>query len=272
MPNNHLVFGTAWHKAMEYIRLHGYNDISVLNAFDAFLKEYRKEFAEDTDEIYTPKTPAIALKALGKYVDQYRSDEDDYEVLFTEIAITVPIAEDVVLHCRMDTIVEDRKEKRKGSLDFKTKKNAVNRQWRDQWLLSPQMGTYNHVLYCLYPYEEVFGLRIDGVFFFKTKVEFERVPVYRDRMSMRVWHWNMADWVYDLLDDYNKLSECSDEDEVLGCFHMNTGNCTKYFGCAYHDFCYAWPNPIQQSGEPPLGFKVEWWDPRKMESTHKMEL
>jgi len=33
----------------------------------------------------------------------------------------------------------------------------------------------------------------------------------------------------------------------------------------------AWPNPLQRCDEPPLGFKVEYWDPRKEDARHEME-
>ena len=55
---------------------------------------------------------------------------------------------------------------------------------------------------------------------------------------------------------------------MLMCFPMNTESCTKYFGCAYHDFCQAWPNPLQHCEEPPLGFKIEHWDPTEGESKY----
>lgn len=55
-------------------------------------------------------------------------------------------------------------------------------------------------------------------------------------------------------------------------FPMNDTSCTDFFGCPYHDYCMSWQNPLQRCGEPPLGFREEFWDPSAMETTHKKDL
>lgn len=270
--SNHLHFGTSWHKAMEYLLLHDYESNSVINAFDTFLTEYRKEFTEDTDSMYAPKDPANVLKALKEYCSLHKYEKDAFEVLYTEISGTVPITKDDVLHFRMDSILKDLRDSTYFSLEHKTG-SRTGRQWNDQWLMKTQIGTYIHVLKCLYPSDEVKGIKVRGTFFQKTKNQFETVPVYKDNTQMQIWYWNTVSWMNRIRESMDILmNDCSDDDEVLPCFTMNTENCTKYFGCPYHDFCSAWSNPLRQYGEPPMGFKVEYWNPKEEETTNKITI
>lgn len=89
---------------------------------------------------------------------------------------------------------------------------------------------------------------------------------------MNVSLWNILQWMDDLERDMDRLLHCSEGDKVMECFKMNPTSCTKYFGCAWHDYCMTWSNPLRHCFEPPLGFKQEFWDPRKMETTNKMNL
>ncbi|MBU2249242.1 MAG: PD-(D/E)XK nuclease family protein, partial [Gammaproteobacteria bacterium] len=68
-PNNHLVFGSAWHEAMEYLLLNGYGDNSVIEAFDKFLAYYRQSFPPETDEMFKAKTPDNAFWTLAQYAN-----------------------------------------------------------------------------------------------------------------------------------------------------------------------------------------------------------
>jgi hypothetical protein len=270
-PNNHLVFGKAWHKAQEHLLLNGYEDRHVLGAFTKFLDEYRKEFPEDTDMEFHPKSPENALKALGKYVERWPRDLAECDILYTEIGGSVMLTEDVMLYFRMDSILKDREGLMYFSREHKTG-SRISRQWSDQWLLKVQIGTYTHVMKCLFPPEEVKGVQVSGTFFKKTKIDFERLPVWKTNDHMMVWMWNTLAWVDRLNHNLNVLGDCTEDDQVLMAFPMNTENCTKYFGCPYIDFCQAWPNPLRKCGEPPMGFHVDFWDPREEEVTHKMEL
>ena len=270
-PNNHLIFGQAWHDAMEHLLLYGYSDNSIFDAYDKFLATYRKEFPEDSDELYAPKTPMNALKALGKYTEHYTRDLDEFEVLYTEIAGTVPITEDQVLHFRLDSICRDIARGYYFSLEHKTG-SRLSRFWTDQWPLAVAIGTYTHVLYCLYPGEEIYGVKINGTFFQKTKIGLQRVPIRKTLEQMQQWMWNVVWWADQIAWQFETLMACSENDEVLMAFPQNPTSCTKYFGCPYHDFCLAWPNPLQHCDEPPTGMKIEYWDPTEREATHRMEL
>ncbi len=271
-PNNHLVFGTSWHKGQEHLLLNGYDETSVEEAIILFTADYRETFPPETDELFGNKTPSKADAAFRRYADFYRSDHTNFEVINTEIAGSVMITEDHLMYFRMDSILREKdKEQKYFSLDHKTG-SKKGRTWTDKFLLSTAAGLYTHVLYCLYPPEQVKGVHYRGTFFYKVKpVEFEDVPCWKSMASMQNWLWNTVYWYNLLRSCYEMLSHCKESDEVLMSFPMQTESCTKFFGCAYHDFCTAWPNPLRRCEEPPMGFEKKFWDPREDESTVKME-
>jgi hypothetical protein len=263
-PNIHLEFGKAWHIAMEHLILNGYSENSIKDAYLKFNEHYRKFPELLLDDVYTPKNPANALKALVQYCNEYKDDK--FTPIYTEIAGTVPIDENKVLHFRMDSIVEEDGMIR--SIEHKTG-STLSRQWTDQWSLAIQTGTYNHVLYCLYPAENVWGVEINGVFFQKKENKFQRVPARRNLSMMNAWQWNVCHTMNMIDFETKRMFDVKEDDEVMEAFPQNPTNCTKYFGCRYHDYCLAWANPISRCDEVPLGMKQEWWDPAEEESTAK---
>lgn len=283
-PNNDLIFGQATHAGKEHLWKIGYNDEAIKESFQKFINLYRPEFGEDTDELFEGKTPDGYLNAMIEYCQKYHDDFERYEVLYTEIAGTVPVDEKRVLYFRMDSVLEEKSSGKKISMDLKTTKtptfsgkNAL--VWVNDFTLAIQSGCYTHCLYCMYPREEVKGMIFDGFGVGKNKsgynCNFLRAPVYLTPRQMQVWLWNVLDILDQLDHDMERLSESKDSDEVLQCFPMRTENCTKYFRmCPYHDFCCTWSNPLQHGHEVPLGFKQEFWDPEVDESevSKKVEL
>ena len=103
--NVHLVFGEAWHRAMEYLLKHDYSENSITEAFNLFIAYYRESYPPMMDELNGVKTPANALMALVEYTTKYAQDK--FEVLHTETAGSVPITEDWSIHFRVDSICKD---------------------------------------------------------------------------------------------------------------------------------------------------------------------
>ena len=86
---------------------------------------------------------------------------------------------------------------------------------------------------------------------------------------MQAWFWNVNHW-FDMIQwEFERLGQCKESDPVMMCFPMNTENCTKYFGCAYHEMCRRWANPLQHIEEPPWGMKIEHWNPADEEKSAK---
>lgn len=290
-PAHDLHFGTCWHLAREHQLIHGYEDIE--GAYSEFLTEYRKIFDESTDDMFIPKTPKGVWEALMAFTVHYMRDLEDNELLrnpdtnepFTEIAGTVPISDSKMLHFRMDSILRRKSNNKVFSWDHKTTSaNYIKYPpWEEQFYLSIQNGTYTHCLYCIFPAEEVLGVEFCGTGFGHLKrgstarpagyhQEFKRVSAFRTPSQMNVWLWTVIDLVNEVEMETDRLTHCSDSDSVLQAFPLNPGGCSKYKGCEFHDYCTCWENPLQQCGEPPLGFIVEFWNPADKDSRNKMEL
>lgn len=288
-PSHDLYFGECWHRAREHQLLFGYNDIN--GAYDKFITHYRKVFAPEDDSMHEPKTPPNVLGALMKFASEKHRDLIDNEVVIldgtkmTEISGTVPVSETQVLHYRMDSIMRQLGDGKVFSWDHKTtsEKYIKYDTWADQFYLGIQNGTYTHCLYCMFPIEEVLGIEFCGTGFAYLKraskdrsagyhCTLRRVPAYKTPDQMNVWLWTVLDTLADIDRDMDRLFHCSEDDPVLQAFKMNHKSCSMYKGCQFFDYCLSWGNPLQYCYEPPLGFKVDFWDPSKMETTNKRNL
>jgi hypothetical protein len=177
-----------------------------------------------------------------------------------------------LIHFRIDAVL------RHKLMDFimvREHKTATanSRQFVNQWMLDVQPGTYTHALYCMYPAEKVWGVEINALFYKKTMLEFMRIPVRKTQAIMQVWLNIVKRAVYEYrisLDDLDTY--CKEDDETFTAFPLNPRSCTKYYGCAYHDFCLSWPNPLQRIYELPQGFRIEHWDPTTHDTTKKLIL
>ena len=134
---------------------------------------------------------------------------------------------------------------------------------------------------CYFSPELIKGVKINGTIFKKVKgggksnaarFEFIRVPCWQNNEWMRTWLWNVLHWI-DLIEyNYQQQAESSEDDDTLMAFPLNLTNCDKWFGCKFRDFCHFWANPLQKCDEPPLGFRVDRWDPTEKPATHKFDL
>jgi hypothetical protein len=253
------------HTALDALYTAGPNIEANLELAKAvFLDEYRKEFDSYTDELYFPKTPSMAFEALEDYLRVMERERGVWKPLYTEISLSVPILYGLILNGRMDQLSENIETGEKKVREYKTT-GRYDRQWRDQWLLSTQIGTYTHALYSLYPEEEVHGVVVEAFIFQKKGVQFQQLPCRRTPAQLLTWLQSTSNWALKLADELRILENYTKEEledmDVLSCFNLNPQSCTKYFGCPYHDFCSAWSNPIQEMYEPPIGFREEFWDP-----------
>lgn len=278
VPSNHLIFGHAWHKAMEILLAGGYDSRFVVLAYEAFEEEYRKTFGRETDDIYAPKTPERAALALEKYVATYWEDPLRDTVLQLEIGGTAPINEVDEIHFRMDSIIRNNERQKIFSREHKTGGSTYG--WDKQWQLSMQVGTYTHVLYCLHAPEEVDGVEMNGTFFSKTKsitdkcISFLRIPAYRSLDMMNVWLFTADYTIQRMKEEMRLLGECcaGDSKDLLTAFPIQPGTCSKYLGCEYLDFCQFWRNPLLYAENPPPGFIIEHWDPKIQEARNVVKI
>jgi len=270
--NINLVFGEAWHRAMEYLLLNGYSKEGIAGAYKQFLEYYREFFDEETDLERQPKAPGNALEGLAGYVEEYQATDGDFDVLHTECAGAVMISDRDDLHFRLDAVVKDRR----GIFCLEHKTTSWSSSiWAAQWSTKFQIDLYTHVLYMMYPPEQVFGILVNGTIFRKNAVAFDRIPVKKSPAMMNEWMGNCL-YILSLIEDnYHRLSKASPADYYLDAFHKNPENCTKYNRtCPYMDLCISWPNPLTRCEETPDYLTTVWWDPveREKMATTQMNL
>lgn len=267
--NIHLVFGEAWHRALEVLMRRGYTGAAIKEGMEKFEEYYRRYYDEYEDENNRPKAPENALEGLIAYATHYA--EDSFEVLHTEVHGTIPLDEKRMIVGRLDSICRDKRgifslEHKSGS-----RKDAT---WAEQWTLKTQIGTYNHALMCIYDPDEVYGVIVNGVFFYKTKTDFLRAPIRKLKSAMQIWLDTTLHYYKEI--EFNTdfmLTEEKDDKESMISFPMNPESCTKWGRmCKYADFCNDWNNPLQRCSEMPLDFEEIWWNPAESEKKHtKME-
>ncbi len=265
----HLLYGSAFHLAMESLLKHkaeGYQDKHIVEAFDIFLEDYRKNFEPEQDDANHPKNPERTLDALLKFVA--KDKDKDYKVLYTEVCGAVPLSEEFALYFKIDSICLGPE----GYFTFDHKTTTRNSLAnRSQFDLSVQSGTYTHALYCLYPEDEVYGHKINFIALkrktAKGDTEVLTIPVKKTPELMAAWQWNTLYYLNMLQWDLDNLSKCSRDDLIMRAFPLNPSSCTKYGLCPYHGFCSSRPNPLLVCDLPPPGFKVSHWDPRQQAET-----
>ncbi len=261
VANHDLIFGQAFHDAMEVIMTNPMTEDVIEPAYNAFLETYRKTYPEETDEIYEPKSPKNAFYGLAAYIGQYRN-QDFFTTLYTEVGGKVSTGKHQVVY-KLDTICQDHNE-RVFSFEHKTTKNGFKQVWMDEWLLSMQIGCYSYAMRCLYPNVSTPLVIINGVAFSKKKVDCQRQPVKKTPQQLQNWLFTVNYWVDQIKNEINVLlNDCSVDDQILTAFPMNPRACTNYFRlCPFHDFCMSWSNPLRQAFEgPPEGFVTKRWDP-----------
>ena len=262
--SNHLVFGRAWHEALEHLYKTKFAPEEVPTAYEKFLADYRAELPESTDSWFKGKTPDNALLALVEYTKEWANDAYEIEVLDTEVGGKVGIGQGPQGQERDITVKLDLVGIKNGqimALEHKTGSQA-GETWANQWKLSIQIGAYLHALMACYPcdgYNPI--IWVNGTFFYVKGRKFLRVPMQRSGAAMLNW-LQTVHHLYDAIEgDFAHLAQCGVEDSVMGAFPMHPTACTSYAGCQYHDLCTCVANPLQYVGEPITGFVEYWWDP-----------
>jgi len=276
-PNIHLVFGTAWHEAMEYLLLNGYGETQVLRAFEKFLGAFHEEIPPELGNLNKKKNPDKAFVALAKYVSYppYRKDLETFETLYTEIAGKIMIDDVFSLYFRQDSILRNRETGNVRSREHKT--GSSNWLWDEQWTLSGQVGVYSHVLNCLFPNDKVDGVEMNGVFFSaaknpRTEDMFHRFMICKTKDQMQTWIDNTRFYLWEIQREYRLLNDSNENDQNLSAFPLRDTSCVNYGKvCEFHDFCLAWPNPLRYCSEPPIGFVKYFWDPTAREAKKTFE-
>lgn len=276
-PNNHLFFGAAVHKALEHIILGGYRVDVVMEALEIFNREYRDVFPESTDSTFAPKTPGRFFDLLILYLKEYADDLTKYKVYKTEIGGTVHLSEKHVLAFKMDTILQNLETGKWFSLEHKTKGgNYIGDSYAIDFEMGIQLGTYTHVLNCLFPPDDVEGVIINCMCFKKTKQPdyiLKRFPIPLSNSQMYIWLENTKRWMDEIQENVNQLSLVTPDHEIMTCFPMNGRSCSNWGRtCIYQPLCATRQNPVAHIDRMPTDMQVFFWNPLEEELTEKMEL
>ncbi len=258
-PNNHLIFGSAWHLAMEWL-LNNPGDIS--GAHLAFLEYYREHLPLETDELYAPKTPLNAVESISAYANHYRSEHRAVEVLYTELAGLVLVSDTRTMVFKCDAILRDTNTGRVFGRDFKTSGRKFS-NWGEHYTLSTQMLTYLHALHCLYPDTNDLLMQVRCAWFYKkSPTEFADHPIDKSLEQMQAWLVRVNTWADQLDYDMHILRQETTDDVTMSAFPQNDTACFN-FGtrCSFFDFCNAWSNPLTRCETVPIGFRKEYWNP-----------
>ena len=197
-PNNHLVFGSAWHLAMEHLMRNKYSDQALEEAKQLFMYSYRQELPAEFDADYRPKDPANALATIDDYHEKYyKLDTTQYDILHTEVGGTVLIGDNMPITFRLDAILYDKNREVFIDLDHKTSQRKMS-NWKELFSMSPQMILYLHVMNCLYGGETKLPpeIMIRHSFFYKSKpteLEVSEISKSEEQMeglisSLQVWY------------------------------------------------------------------------------------
>lgn len=259
--SNHLVFGQAWHSALEYLYEKGMKLNSVPEAFDAFLQTYRKVWPESTDEWFGGKTPEAALQALVEYVNEYASDVYNYQVLATEVTDFLPLNDTDAIVVKLDAIMRDNKTNKIVIMEHKTSSSG-GQYWARQWHMSLQVGAYIAACNHFYNQKDTPAI-VDGTFFLKTKRNFQREIVIKPVNAMLGWANTVLSLITKIETDFVLLQGEDLNSPCLKAFPQNPVSCDKFAGCQFYDICTCGINPLvlAQDGVPPIGYKEEWWNP-----------
>lgn len=273
-PSIHLEFGKAWHEAMEILLTEGHSPATITKAYQQFLATYVSGMEREAmllEELHSSKTPSNALRALAEYAKIWHDEPND--TMYVEVAGTAPISDDRIIHTKTDAIRRFPQGHRNEGMIHSLEHKTTSRQtasWEEKWQILFQVGTYDHFMKCLFPPEEVYGVVINGAIFRaplksgKSNNAFPRIPIHKTTEMWELWV-NEANHWWDYLEwNMQQLYETSPSDRVMVAFPRNSYSCTK-FGCDFPELCSVHANPLQRCGVLPLGYKQEYWDPRRNE-------
>lgn len=269
--NIHLAFGSGWHEAMEIVLTEGYDSNTVMKAYNKFCKIYVREMNMTLDslqDLNKAKNPANVLRGLAEYTQKFKDNPED--TLYVEIAGTAPISDTRVVHVKLDSVRRHPSDHAAAGKIYSLEHKTTGRRtqaWEEQWHYLFQPGTYNHFLQCLFQgQEEIDGVTINGAVFRQASRDFLRIPVQPSLEMWELWvneanhWWDQIEWNMQL------LADTKESDRVMVAFPRNSASCSK-FGCRHPELCSIQANPLKRCHQPPLGYKKEFWDPRKREAT-----
>ncbi len=279
IPSIHLFFGECFHLGMEVFMRKGLSLDSVEEASQTFLKRWREKIPQFSDEDFSPKTPANALRAFLIYYKTYLGI-DDFKVLGTEISGSIPIDSEGQreIYYKIDAVCQSES---LGifALEHKTC-GYYDKNYQQMFEMLTQTDVYTHVLHCNFQDVPIFGCVINAIniknpprikkdgemYANETEISPKRFYVPKTNDYMKSWLVDINNDFDDIDYQLSSLEDGTYDDlDILKLFNRRTTHCVNKYGlCPYHSYCKIYNNPIKVK-EVPSEFTVEYWDPRTRE-------
>lgn len=273
-----LIFGGAWHAAMDVIWAELPNGTPRLKvaamasvAFDQYWVEAGMPPPEEIDyaleQQLAPRTPRGAQEMILGYIEARGPalERGDFDVACIERPFMVPLSETdegLFYIGKIDKTVR-RRDRLLGIEHKTTTAYSKSGKFRSTFLdsFSPNSQVYGYVFALTMMYgERVQGVWVDAALVHKVEEAFTFIPVEIRRNQLDMWLWETRSWIERLEQDLAALERVDPRSPHMGAFPRNTNSCFDFNkSCTYLDQCKAWPNP---HGKPtPPGFIEQPWDP-----------
>ncbi len=286
-----LVFGSAWHAAMDRLwettSLRHPRDVVIESAFGAFITMWIKEGMPPPHEIdlslnetLLPRTPARALEMLEHYYEKRQRFIQEIEILEIERSFAVPLSPtDPTLFYvgRIDKIVAPDSRSVRG-IEHKTttsmrlsdrREQKISGMFKQSFSPNSQVDGYLYALDFLYPDKRA-DVYVDASLVHKLGEDTAFIPEERKPAMLDMWLWETHDWIDKIEVDKGRLMEASEADQRMEAFSKNTNSCFDFnTQCPYLDLCKARPNPLSWGDEAPQGYIKQHWDPLEHIGTPK---
>lgn len=275
-----LIFGSAWHKAMEFIWVYapaavrdGTQKELADRAFEEFLLEWEtlgmaRELRPDEEKDLLPRTPNVARRMIQDYIKarEYVFKNPSLQLVAVEMPFVVPLdpeRDDEFYIGRIDKIA--RYQGKLIGFEHKTtsmyaKSGGFRSGFIDAFSPNSQVDGYQYALHLLYPKEDRGGVWVDAALVHRAESGYMFIPVERQEQMLDSWLWATRYWISLLQENRKALADVRPNSNFMSAFPQRTEACHDFGrACAYLDACKAWPNPL---GKPmPINMKLEHWSP-----------
>lgn len=269
-----LVFGGAWHEGMDVVwkyarrpEIGGDQSLLTQLASDQFNKYWEAQgYPTNIDQVEADnlgaRTPMVAKEMYWHYIDQRWPMLQRAEVLAIEqpFAVPLPGLPDHWYVGRLDKVVQDQNQRlvleHKTTTLYRVNGN-FDPQYIESWFSSSQVKGYQFGA-GLY-FEGIDGVWVDCALVHKKVHDgFKFVPVAHHISLLEEWITTTITWAKEVTDATNRYNA---GESVQSCFKKNEDSCFgKYGSCQFLDICRTCADPTSLDG-PPLGFKVQKWEP-----------
>lgn len=286
-----LIFGSAWHRAMDSLWL-AYSDrrqiLTVDQAVDGAHLAFMQNWIEnslpsesdltgilsmklvdmsDEEKDFRMRNPMTAKEMLWEYAEKRRAMflDPSFELVAVEQPFAVPLDpdDDSLLYVgRLDKVF-----RYKGQLLVGEHKTTsaykAGGPFRGTFLesFSPdaQIDGYAYAAHMLYG-DEFKAVWVDAALVHKDIHDgFLFIPVERQLSQLDGWLWETRQWIHQI--EVNDAT-VYDLGEYMPAFAKNTNSCWDFFrACPYLSLCKMWADPSVQG--TPIGYVEEKWEPFK---------